>query len=75
MFSVIRQEKTPLRDQRGGSIFRRSYLCDFSEEIASLPTGDAPGSVCFTADEGKLYVLNHSGVWCACPAGGVPWLI
>lgn len=75
MFSVIRQEKTSLRDKRGGSIFRRTYLCDSAEELGSLPTEDAPGSLCFAALEGVLYVLNHGGVWCACPAGGVPWLI
>ena len=75
MFSVIRQEKTPLRDRCGGSIFRRSYLCDSTDEISQLPTGDAPGSVCLVADKAALYVLNHEGVWCVCPTGGVPWLI
>lgn len=75
MFSVIRQEKTLLRDRSGGSIFRRSYLCDTVGELPTIPTEDAPGSVCLAADTGELYVLNHGGVWCACPTGGVPWLI
>ncbi len=75
MHSVINQEKTPLRDNRGGSIYRRAYLCDKTEDVSLLPTEDAPGSVCYVAADGKNYVLNHEKTWCACPVGGVPWQI
>ena len=73
MFSVICQEKTPLRDHRGGSIYRRSYLCDDDRDMAVIPTEDAPGSLAYTATEGKCYLLDHHKCWHLCPAGGVPW--
>ncbi|MBQ9781040.1 MAG: hypothetical protein IJW00_08860 [Clostridia bacterium] len=73
MFSVITQEKTPLRDSRGGSVYRRTYLCDHHHDLAALPTDDAPASLCYVAETGKCYVLDHEKRWCLCPQGGVPW--
>lgn len=71
MFSVILQEKTPLRDSRGGNIYRRAYLCDTAEDLAGLPVSDAPASVAYVADGGQSYILNHHKAWIPCPSGGV----
>ena len=73
MFSVISQEKTPLRDSRGGNIYRRIYLCDGGEDLGEIPMGDAPGSLAYTAAEGKCFVLDHGKHWRLSPGGGVPW--
>lgn len=73
MFSVIRQEKTPLRDNRGGSVYRRTYFCDSEGDMSAVPAADAPGSLAYTAMEGKCYVLDHNKTWRLCPMGGVPW--
>ena len=73
MFSVILQEKTPLRDSRGGSIYRRAYLCDTLEDLESLPVSDAPASEAYVAEEGKTYILDHHKTWVPCPMGGMPW--
>lgn len=73
MYSVISQEKTPLRDSRGGSIYRRSYLCDGQTDVPGLPTEDAPGSLCYVAESGESYVLDHRRTWHPCPKGGMVW--
>lgn len=73
MFSIISQEKTPLRDSRGGSVYRRLYLCDGDADLSEIPTADAPGSVIYVADTGKTYVLDHGKCWRPCLEGGVPW--
>ena len=73
MFSVIDQSKTVLRDSRGGSVYRRCYLCDDEADLTELPLSDAPGSLAYVADTGKSYVLDHKGSWKACSGGGVPW--
>lgn len=73
MYSVINQTKTLLRDRRGDSVYRRSYLCDTSEDLLRLPVDDAPGSLAYVAADGGCYVLDHEKAWQICPAGGVPW--
>lgn len=75
MFSVINQEKTPLRDSRGGNIYRRVYLCDDDEDVPALPKGDAPGSLAYVTETGKGYVLDHGKIWRVCPVGGIPWQV
>ena len=73
MFSVLQQEKTPLRDGRGMTVYRRFYLCDHAEEVNALPVEDAPGSAAVVAEGGAFFILNHGRVWCAagrCPGGG-----
>lgn len=75
MFSVIRQEKTALRDSRGGTVYRRAYLCDRNEDVASLPSEDAPGSVAYTADDARIWVLDHTPCWRPCVVGGIPWSV
>ncbi len=68
MFSVIRQEKTILRDARGTTVYRRFYLCDTPADVARLPTDDAPASTALVAAGGATFLLDHGGVWQA--AGG-----
>lgn len=63
MFSVLRQEKTPLRDGRGMTVWHRLYLCDGEADVATLPVEDAPGSGAVVADGGGFYLLDHSRVW------------
>ncbi len=75
MFSVITQEKTSLRDSRGGSVYRRAYLCDGDEDLKALPTEDAPGSLAYVAETGKCCVLDHVGTWHPCAEGGIPWRV
>ncbi len=75
MYSVINQEKTPLRDSRGGNIYRRVYLCDTEADVPALPTSDAPGSLAYAAAEGKGYVLDHGKTWRVCSTGGIPWRV
>ncbi len=77
MFSVMHQEKTSLRDARGGTVFRRLYLCDTEDDILLLPSDDAPGSAAVIAAGGGCRLLDHGGVWRnadaprALPGGGV----
>ena len=77
MYSVMEQEKTPLRDARGATVFRRLYLCDTEEDLASLPVTDAPGSGVLVADGGGFYLLDHGKIWRradgAVSAGGCLW--
>ncbi len=77
MFSVLRQEKTALRDARGGTVFRRLYLCDAASDTEALPVTDAPGSVAVVADGGGCWLLDHAGVWRAAEGlrigGGALW--
>lgn len=77
MYSVLQQEKTPLRDGRGAWIYRRLYLCDRAEDLPLLPTDDAPGSGALVAEGGAFYILNHTRAWCAAPGavglGGCLW--
>ena len=76
MFSVLRQEKTILRDARGGSVYRRLYLCDEMADLSALPTDDAPGTAVIVADSGESYLLDHGGRWHAVPGmGGALWNI
>jgi len=63
MYSVLEQEKTPLRDERGATVFRRLYLCDTEEDLAILPVTDGPGSGALVADGGAFYLLDHSRAW------------
>ena len=63
MYSVLEQEKTPLRDERGATVFRRLYLCDAEEDLATLPVTDGPGSGAMVADGGGFYLLDHSRAW------------
>ena len=67
MYSVLEQEKTPLRDERGATVFRRLCLCDAEEDLATLPVTDGSGSGALVADGGGFYLLDHSG------AGGCLW--
>ena len=71
MFSVLKQEKTALRDSRGMTVYRRLYLCDETEDVAMLPRTDAPGSGVIVADGGGLYLLDHRGEWRTCEGSGV----
>ena len=64
MFSVLKQEKTALRDGRGMTVYRRVYLLVEMEGVAALPHTDAPGSGVIVADGGALLLLNHRGEWC-----------
>lgn len=75
MFSVITQEKTPLRDSRGGSVYRRTYLCDTAEDLSALPVTDAPGTLAYVVVSGKTYVLDHGKSFHSCPEGGIPWRV
>ena len=75
MYSVIHQTKTLLRDRRGDSVYRRSYLCDTAEDLPLLPTDDAPGSLAYIAVAGRYYLLDHHKTWHPCPPGGAPWQI
>lgn len=68
MYSVLQQEKTALRDSRGGSVYRRLYLCDEAADLDALPKDDAPGSGALVAEGGRFFVLNHAHNWC--PADG-----
>ncbi len=70
MYSVLQQEKTAIRDGRGMTVYRRLYLCDTAEDVAALPTEDAPGSGALVAAGGETYLLNHDRVWCAAPGIG-----
>jgi hypothetical protein len=63
MFSVLEQERTPLRDSRGAAVFRRLYLCDTEEDLASLPVTDAPGSGAVIAEGGGFCLLDHHREW------------
>ena len=60
MYSVLEQEKTPLRDERGATVFRRLYLCDTEEDLATLPVTEGPGSGAMVADGGDFCLLDHS---------------
>ena len=77
MYSVLEQARTPLRDGRGTTVFRRLYLCDTQADIPSLPATDAPGSGVLVADGGYFYLLDHEGVWkradAAVGMGGCLW--
>ena len=77
VYSVLEQEKTPLRDGRGATVFRRLYLCDTAEDVAALPVTDAPGSGSLVAEGGAFYLLDHSRVWrradAAASMGGGLW--
>ncbi len=78
MYSVWQQDKTPQRDGRGMTIYRRLYLCDSAADLAELPTDDAPGSAVVVADGGGVYLLDHRRTWCAAGqfspgAGGGLW--
>ncbi len=63
MFSILHQEKTSLRDERGGTVFRCLFLCDGEADIPALPVTTAPGSGAVLAAGGGFYILDHSGVW------------
>jgi hypothetical protein len=63
MYSVLRQEKTALRDGRGMTVYRRLYLCDTAEDLAELPVDDAPGSGAVIAEGGGLRILDHARCW------------
>ncbi len=71
MFSVLHQEKTSLRDERGGTVFRRLYFCDTEEDIPALPVEDAPGSMVLVARGGTCRLLDHGGVWQAADGAGL----
>lgn len=78
MYSVLEQERTPLRDGRGAAVFRRLYLCDAPEDLPALPVTDAPGSGALVADGGAFYLLDHGKVWrradaAASSVGGGLW--
>lgn len=73
MYSVMQQEKTVLRDSRGMTVYRRLYLCDAAEDLALLPTEDAPGSGALVAAGGEFYLLDHRRVWQAAGLGGCLW--
>ena len=77
MYSVLHQEKTVLRDGRGMTVYRRLYLCDTAEDVAELPTEDAPGSGALVAQGGSFYLLDHRRAWCAADGaarlGGCLW--
>jgi hypothetical protein len=77
VFSVLKQEKTALRDGRGMTVYRRLYLCDEIEDVAAMPRTDAPGSGVIVADGGAAFLLNHRGEWCPCEGitlmGGGLW--
>ena len=77
VYSVLEQEKTPLRDGRGTTVFRRLYLCDTEQDIPALPVTDAPGSGALVADGGSFYLLDHTATWkradAAAGMGGSLW--
>lgn len=77
VYSVLEQAKTPLRDGRGTTVFRRLYLCDNEADIPVLPVTDAPGSGALVADGGRFYMLDHVGEWkradAAAGMGGGLW--
>ena len=77
VYSVLEQERTPLRDGRGATVFRRLYLCDTEEDLPSLPVTDAPGSGVLVADGGAFYLLDHRSIWrradAAASMGGSLW--
>ena len=75
MYSVIRQEKTSLRDATGGTMYRKAYLCDTKADVGTLPTTDAHGSLCYVAETGESYVLDNTGTWCCGGKVGVVWYI
>lgn len=75
MFSVISQEKTPLRDHRGGSVYRRAYLCDTAADVDTLPVDDAPGSLAYVAADSTCHVLDHTGTWRVSREEGIPWRV
>ena len=64
MFSIMKQEKTSLRDAQGITVYRKLYLCDATEDVSRLPVGDAPGSLAVVAGEGgRAWLLDHQRVW------------
>ena len=73
MYSDIRQEKTSRRDAKGGTVYRKIYLCDTEEDIPHLPKEDAVGSLCYVAQTGEIYVLDHTPAWRCGGKGMVPW--
>lgn len=77
MYSVLEQAKTPLRDGRGMTVFRRLYLCDTAADVESLPVTDAPGSGVLVAEGGGFYLLDHAKSWkradAAARLGGSLW--
>lgn len=80
MFSILKQEKTSLRDPQGITVYRRLYLCDAIGDVSRLPVGDAPGSVAVVAGEGgRAWLLDHQRVWhpadVGAGMGGVLWSI
>ena len=77
MYSVLQQERTSLRNGQGMTVFRRRYLCDREEDMATLPADDAPGSGAIVAEGGSFYLLDHGGAWkradAAVGLGGCLW--
>lgn len=75
MFSVIKQEKTIVRDRGGASVYRRAYLCDGVDDVERLPLCDAPGSLCYVSETADIYILDHTPKWCCVGKGCLPWKI
>ena len=77
MYSVLEQVKTPLRDGRGMTVYRRLYLCDIEADVAVLPVTDAPGSGALIAEGGRFLLLDHNRTWRradgAVGIGGIVW--
>ncbi|MBP3667856.1 MAG: hypothetical protein J6K29_12510 [Clostridia bacterium] len=77
MYSVLEQARTPLRDGRGMTVFRRLYLCDTEADLEALPVADAPGSGALIAEGGGLWLLDHARTWrranSAAALGGGLW--
>ncbi len=63
VYSVLEQARTPLRDGRGMTVFRRLYLCDTEADLENLPVADAPGSGALIAEGGGLWLLDHNRTW------------
>lgn len=52
------------RYQNGKQVIEISAVLDSIDDLASLGTDYAPGSVALVADKGApVYMLNASGVW------------
>ena len=45
------------------SAYHEEYILDTPDDVASLVTDCAPGSIAYTADLGHIYILSPSREW------------
>ena len=54
--------------QMADNEFIKSFLCDTTEDIATLPTHDRAGCLAFVISTGSKYMLNHQSEWIRQPS-------